>query len=70
MVDKLVIGIFSEKTILQVEAQAKVNLLGGGHAVAHASVTNRLISIAVHKLQRFGVSSGSRATPMVRLLLG
>src|SRR5436190_12389493 len=35
-VDKLVIGIFSEKTILQVEAQAKVNLLGGGPAAEAA----------------------------------
>ena len=29
-VDKLVVGIFSEKTILQVESQAKISLLGNG----------------------------------------
>jgi hypothetical protein len=31
-VDKLVVGIFSEKTILQIEAQTKIRLLGGGPA--------------------------------------
>jgi hypothetical protein len=35
-VDKLVVGIFSEKTILQIEAQTKINLLGGGPAVESA----------------------------------
>jgi hypothetical protein len=28
-VDKLVVGIFSEKTILQIESHAKINLMGG-----------------------------------------
>src|SRR3981189_600250 len=32
-VDKLVVGIFSEKTILQIEAQTKISLLGGGPVV-------------------------------------
>jgi hypothetical protein len=35
-VDKLVVGIFSEKTILQIEAQTKINLLGGGPAIETA----------------------------------
>lgn len=33
-VDKLVVGIFSEKTILQVQSQLKVNLLDGGGSAA------------------------------------
>ncbi len=35
-VDKLVVGIFSEKTILQIEAQTKIHLLGGGSAIEAA----------------------------------
>ena len=35
-VDKLVVGIFSEKTILQIEAQAKISLLGGSPTVEAA----------------------------------
>jgi hypothetical protein len=35
-VDKLVVGIFSEKTILQIEAQTKIDLLGGGPAIEAA----------------------------------
>src|ERR1700730_10052101 len=35
-VDKLVVGIFSEKTILQIEAQSKISLLGGSPAVEAA----------------------------------
>jgi hypothetical protein len=33
-VDKLVVGIFSEKTILQIESQMKLSLLGGAGAAA------------------------------------
>ncbi|HEU0158693.1 MAG TPA: hypothetical protein VFR00_05255, partial [Hyphomicrobiaceae bacterium] len=29
-VDKLVVGLFSEKTILQIESQLKISLVGGG----------------------------------------
>ena len=36
-VDKLVVGIFSEKTILQVEAQAKIALLGGATSAPEAA---------------------------------
>jgi hypothetical protein len=36
-VDKLVVGIFSEKTILQIEAQAKISLLSGGGPAVEAS---------------------------------
>ena len=36
-VDKLVVGIFSEKTILQVEAQTKISLLAGGSTVKSAA---------------------------------
>src|SRR5215470_17480210 len=36
-VDKLVVGIFSEKTILQIEAQGKISLLGGGPAAEAAA---------------------------------
>src|SRR5213076_1652080 len=35
-VDKLVVGIFSEKTIQQVEGQAKINLLGASAAAEAA----------------------------------
>jgi adenylate cyclase len=35
-VDKLVVGIFSEKTILQIEAQTKISLLGSSPAVEAA----------------------------------
>src|SRR5437868_14629725 len=35
-VDKVVVGIFSEKTILQIEAQAKIGLVGGSPGVAAA----------------------------------
>src|SRR5262245_3152268 len=37
-VDKLVIGIFSEKTILQIEAQAKISLLGANSVLEAASI--------------------------------
>ena len=42
-VDKLVVGIFSEKTILQIEAQTKINLLGGGPAIETAGEEYRQI---------------------------
>jgi len=35
-VDKLVVGIFSEKTILQIESQVKINLINGTTAVEAA----------------------------------